>query len=374
MITRISSQTVVSDEATSGFIGRIPVRNLWLLMLYASDLFKTQELSAVGQEDAPDELPEILAEILVGAAEERMRRRLSIDYRSRSDRLRRVRGRINLLETERHQLLARGQVSCSFHELTINTPRNRFVQSALRFIANLVEKPDLASRCRRVANDMQSMGVIGAPPSMREMVNERFGHHDVDDQHMVAAARLAFEIAIPNEQIGSLVLPQPGRDEHKIRRLFENAVGGLYKVALPPDGWQVRTGSKWKWQTERQSSGIESILPTMKTDIVLDHPEQERRIIIDTKFTQLIKSAQYDGMTLDSGHIYQLYAYLHSQVGKGDKLADKAEGVLLHPSIGEAIDEHVFIQEHRFRFLTVDLTGTAMSIRREILRVVDAIN
>ena len=44
--------------------------------------------------------------------------------------------------------------------------------------------------------------------------------------------------------------------------------------------------------------------------------------------------------------IYQMYAYLRSQVGQGEFLADHAEGLLLHPSIGKTLDETVVIQGH----------------------------
>jgi len=36
-----------------------------------------------------------------------------------------------------------------------------------------------------------------------------------------------------------------------------------------------------------------------------------------------------------------MYAYLRSQVGSGDPSADEAEGLLLHPSLGESVDETV---------------------------------
>ena len=44
-----------------GYVGRIPVRNLWLLMLYASDLFRTRGIGKVGLEDSPDDLPDLVA-------------------------------------------------------------------------------------------------------------------------------------------------------------------------------------------------------------------------------------------------------------------------------------------------------------------------
>jgi len=32
---------------SDGYIGRIPVRNLWLLMLYASDLFRSRGIGRI---------------------------------------------------------------------------------------------------------------------------------------------------------------------------------------------------------------------------------------------------------------------------------------------------------------------------------------
>ncbi len=117
--------------AGQGYVGRIPVRNLWLLMLYASDLFRMRGNDHVGLEDNPDDLPDLVAEILTHAVEQRQRRQLSLGYQTRKAILSRVRGRIDVLTTERHQLLARGLVACKFEELTIDTPRNRFVRAAL---------------------------------------------------------------------------------------------------------------------------------------------------------------------------------------------------------------------------------------------------
>ena len=68
--------------------------------------------------------------------------------------------------------------------------------------------------------------------------------------------------------------------------------------------------------------------------------------------------------------VYQLYAYLHSQTGRGDDLADGAEGILLHPAIDAHVDEAMTIQGHRMRFVTVDLSTAADDIRRALLRIV----
>lgn len=350
-----------------GFIGRIPVRNLWLLMLYASDLFRTCDIGKVGLEDSPDDLPDLVAEILAHAVEMRLRRRLSLGYRSRDAVINRVRGRIDVLTSERHQLLDRGLVACRFDELTIDTPRNRFVRAALESISRIVRRRELAHRCRSLASGMKALGVSGDAPTRAQMSTDRFGRNDADDRLMVAAAKLALDLAIPAEVSGANVLSLPDREVTWVRRLFEQAVGGLYEVVLSPQGWRVKCGGALGWKIEQKTAGIDKILPSMRTDVVLDHPSTGRRIVIDTKFTSIVTSGWYREETLRSGYVYQIYAYLRSQVGRGDALADCASGLLLHPAIGLSVDETVVIQGHAIRFATVDLAASVEEIRNQLL-------
>jgi 5-methylcytosine-specific restriction enzyme subunit McrC len=77
--------------------------------------------------------------------------------------------------------------------------------------------------------------------------------------------------------------------------------------------------------------------------------------------------------TLRSGYVYQIYAYLRSQAGRGDTLADSAGGLLLHPSVGPEVDQTVVIQGHSVRFATVDLTASAASIRSRLLYLCDPV-
>ena len=128
----------------------------------------------------------------------------------------------------------------------------------------------------------------------------------------------------------------------------------------------MQTG-RFSWQISHKTVGIESIMPTMRTDIVLDHPSSGRRIVIDTKFTSIVTRGWYREETLRTGYLYQIYAYLHSQLGCGDKFADSASGLLLHPAIGQMVDEEVVIQGHAIRFATVDLSASAADIRNQLM-------
>lgn len=365
----ISNAVTGSENATAGFIGRIPVRNIWLLMLYASDLFRKAGPTRVDVERNPDEIADLIAELLVQAVEERQRRQLSLGHRTRSADLSRVRGRIDVLRTERRQSLARGAVACRFVELSVDTPRNRYVRGALEAVARLVTRPELRHRCRRLAADMQALGVAGVMPSRAELSADRIGRHDATDSEMLAAAMLAMDLVLPTERVGLRALPMPDREEQWARRLFERAVGGFYRTVLRPERWRVRTGGSLDWPLDWSSEGARDILPGMQTDIVLDDTLIGRRIVIDTKFTGIVTAGWRREATLRSGYLYQIYAYIRSQAGRGDSLADKAEGLLLHPAIGEMIDEVISVHGHIIRFATVDLAAESGVIRQQLLNL-----
>ena len=173
-----ASEPAVADGR--GNVGRIPVRNIWLLMLYASRLYR--ELAParrVAIEDNPDEIPDLVAQLLTRAVERRLRRNLSFAFQETSADLRRVRGRIDLLRTERRHLLRRGRVACRYEELTVDTPRNRYVRAAAQRLVPVVSTADLASRCRAAGARLEAAGVSSDPalasPRGRTVVLESAG-------------------------------------------------------------------------------------------------------------------------------------------------------------------------------------------------------
>ena len=374
--------TTQLNADTTGFIGRIPVRNIWLLLLYASKLYKElPESRRVEMEDAADDIPNLVAEILANAVARRLRRSLSPAYRRRHDVLNRVRGRIDLFHTERRQLLQRARVACSFDELTTDTPRNRYVKAALSHIAGIVGSKDaeLGRRCRDLALRMGMAGVstdLDVRRIGKTAIFNNAGWTDSHERQMLAAAWLALNLSIPTEDSGSALMPLANRREIRGWQLYEQAVGGFYDVNLSPLGWRVRRQSPISGPTDGPTSQVDSLMPGMVRDILLDFPGPilgpvDTRIIIDTKFTSIVTGGQYGNQTFKSGNIYQLYAYLRSQEANSDPPSLDSAGVLLYPSLGVDYDESTTIQGHRIRFATVDLAADTKTIRNQLLRIVD---
>ena len=313
-------------------------------MLYASRLYRELPSSSrFAAEENPSDIPNLVAEILTRAVERRLRRNLSSEFHRRQADLTRVRGRIDALRTERRHLLQQGRIACSFDELTTDTPRNRFVRAALNQLTRSVNQSQLSGRCRTVAAALERAGVgtdsSGAPGLRGARSIIAVGRTNTDDRQMLAAAELAFSLRIPTEDPGQSRLSAPDRDEFWARRLFEAAVGEFYDTVLSPQGWSVRTGGVMNWQVESPTAGIEQLLPSMKTDIVLESPNTRNdpegyRFVIDTKFTGILGTGQFGNPTLRSNYIYQIYAYLRSQEQESDPLSLTASGMLAAPLVG----------------------------------------
>ena len=375
MTTTFAKQDVrpTHDRLISG----IPVRNIWLLLLYASDLYtRLPTANRTGIEDVPDEIPDLVARLLTYAVERRLRRYLTIGYRRREADLSRVRGRINPLRTERRQLLKRGRVACSFDELTVDTPTNRYVKAALLKVADIVSNTELSGDCRMLAGNMQLAGVGGMYSGnsySRQLPLDAAGRLGAADREMLAAARLAFDLSLPTEDDWSTRFDTPARQDSLIRELFERAVGGFYKVELTRHGWKVVTGQRIAFPIEGGTSRLKSVFPSMKTDIELESLSKNlpsRRIVIDTKFTSIVKAGFHREDILNSAYIYQIYAYVRSQEDPCDQKTLDSTAVLLHPAVDADFDESVIIQGHVFRFLTVNLAADCRTIRQQLLDVV----
>lgn len=370
-MNRADQASVNYAHSSSGWVGRIPVRNLWFLQLYASEIRRLSSISEIRiLEEDDNDVAELVAGILTEEVEFRLKRSLSLGYQMRSCRLSRIRGRIEFIDTEFHRLLDRGLIACRYEELNIDTPRNRFIRLALERLSTILADNETGMRCRLLARSLRQLGVTGIAPSYQQISKTRLGRHEYMDRPMLAAAKLAFQLRMPSEEAADYPWPDPDREERWIRLLFEKAVRGFYKVHLKCSDWKVRR-PKLNWQIVRASPGLNAILPEMNTDIIIRNKKLGVQVLIDTKFTGIFRKNRFGDQRLKNSHIYQIYSYLRSQVNRGDELADMSRGLLLYPSIGETVDESVNIQNHLIRFATVDLAGSTKEIKQTLMKFAD---
>ena len=355
-----------SEVAESTPFDGIPVKNVWLLFVYASGLAQFRGRFNTEVEESPD-FKSLLARLLCYATEKRLRRNLSFGYRARRDVLYRVRGRIDILKTTADDLFRKGKVACRFAELTVDTPRNRLIRAAHSKMASFQLDGDLASRCRMLAHSLGRIGVGTDLPSRAEIVSDQIARHEMDDRLLVSLANAVFNLILPTEESGGRSAMIAQREATNLPKLFEKAIGSFFAAELPrEEGWRIFTSRQHKWPVGPSSPGIDTYLPTMETDIIIENVQAQRRIIVDTKFTEVLTRSRFGRMRFKTEHLYQLFAYLRSQERPSDPMSMCADGMLLYPSVGLHIDETALIQGHRMRFVTVDLDRPSSEVVEEL--------
>lgn len=359
------------DEVRLVTSSQIPVRNLWLLQLFASHLYQRGDEDLSGLEDMPDELPDAVARLLAYEAEQRLRQTLSVGFRRRHDQLPRVRGRVDVLDTYRHRCLDRARVSCRFDEIVVDTPSNRLVRAALSRASRLVTDPGLIQRTRALQERFRALGVGDAAPRSGEIAALLSDRSLARDRKMLCAAELLLALRIPAPRSDGRSFVDVADGDDYLRSLFENAVYGFFRHRLSPAGWSVQHGHCLTWDVASASPRMQDLLPRMVTDIELDQKSTGRHIVIDTKFTSVTSRNQYGKDRLKSGYIYQIYAYLMSQRDRRPAGVPPSEGLMLHPVVDQHVDEEMMVQGYRIRFYTVDLTAPAAVV---VAQLVDAIS
>ena len=362
--------------AQSNFYSKynIPIRNLWYLLIYASEQpnLLTSHLQSLEQvlEEDEEQLIELLVSILCDRTMERLQAGLTHQYESTSAILTRVRGKIDLISTYRHMLLDQGRVKCNYDYFTCNIPMYRYVHHAL---ISAIHRPQLISKglhttCKHLSAQFQRLGIDTHPPAGYTGTEQSTGMSTIDDATLLAAAYLLLQCLLPFDTRGAIAFPNFNKDETWLRELFEKAIRGFYNTHLNKQVYQVSASNKvlhWKWQDATQD--ISCLMPRMEADIVISKKDRTKKLIIDTKFTNIItNSNKYHSRSFKPGHIYQIYSYVMS---RAEDDQNPTNGMLLYPSIDTTIKEQATIQSHLFSFCTIDLTKTPKEIKQELLDI-----
>jgi 5-methylcytosine-specific restriction enzyme subunit McrC len=104
----------------------------------------------------------------------------------------------------------------------------------------------------------------------------------------------------------------------------------------------------------------------MRTDVVLE--SDDRRIILDTKFYAEALRGRYETKKVDSGHLYQIFAYVENRTATLPG-SPPHEGILLYPVVEDASRSTIGCNGHRIGVRSLDLDQPWGGIREDLLRL-----
>ena len=369
-------------------VGRkIPIRNLYHLLVYAFDVrfLNWEEVKSVEDDDHAGYF-ELLSHVLVAGVKHVVKRGLDRGYRPVTEELRGVRGKLELAPSLARVTFPQGKAVCTHDEFTSDILANRILKATLwRIARHSGSSKALKADVNKLFHRMPEVQLVPVQPSLVGRV--RIHRNNQWYAFLMGLCGLILEGLSVKEGGEGSARKRQFQDvvEKQLHALFEQFVRNFYRQHLPAYGWKVHQGGKqlaWDLEPEQQDADAARWIPRMVMDISMEHPD--RRLIIDTKF--------YSGGGLTSGsagsegyvssNMYQLNAYL-SQLARDARKRkaggeqpnhphdEWAEGMLLYATVGDRdFVHHYRMEPHRFSIATVNLDQDWRAIEARLLELI----
>lgn len=341
----------------------IPIQNIYYLLCYAWDRLEAKDERWVhAVPDAP--LLGLLADILLRHSRKLLARGLQRQYQQQEAALSSLRGRIQILESQRKKLPQQHKMICQYDELSHEVLVNQILITSLDRLTRIQALPEhMKQESLQLLHRLPEMPRIALTP--HDFARARKQRLSSVYALLMHVCELLDESLLPIEEEGTYRFLDFQQDPVKMARLFEAFVRNFYRYEVP--AYRV-SREHIRWQADAEDQTVEELLPRMETDVTLI--SSTKKIIIDTKFyPEAMATNRFGGKKFRPPHLYQLFAYLKNVESK-DALSKHAEGILLYPTSGPSSSYDFRMEGHVMRVCSVCLMQDWRMIKRDLLELV----
>lgn len=340
----------------------IPIENIYYLLCYAWNKLEEKDRVAVSAEDCTN-LLDLLAKVLINSSKILLKRGIDRNYIDVTTEFAGVKGKLQLSQSIKSQLLPKQRTICSFNEFSANILTNQILVTTLvRLIRTHNLDKNLKSEIKSLIWRFGEVDRIELNP--RVFNNIKLHRNNKFYGFILNVCRLIFENSLLSEKTGELHFMDFIRDEVKMRYLFEEFLRNFYSIEQSK--YKVRRENiYWQFQSVNESNA--QFLPLMQTDITLE--SSESKIIVDAKFYKEALKANWGKEKINSSNLYQLFSYLINQRSQDTK-TQYAAGILLYPTVQNENNLDYKFENHKISIKTVNLDQNWKHISERLLSIV----
>ena len=334
------------------------------MFLYAWRNHLEGKIVKIDAEEHTD-LQNLSAKILNNGLNHLFKRGLTRDYRSKTDDIKSVKGKINFNTTIKKNLLMNGRVNCEFDEFDEDNIQNQIIKATISKLIK-TKNIDQENKNNLIKQKLRFSGVSDIRLQRSHFSGIRFNANNNFYDFLLRICKLIFESIIPSEEPGRFKFKEPLNFEtdKKRRLLFEDFVREFYKIE---QNKYIVNRKNLNWGFVEITDNSAEFVPEMKTDMILSN--ENRKIIIDTKFTEALRPDQHNDQRyrIKEGHLYQIYAYMkNTEVSENQSL----EGMLLYPKVDQDIDLQFRKDGNKISVKTINLDQGFKDIEKDLKRVI----
>lgn len=333
----------------------IRIQNIYYMLAYAFQVLNEQGYKSIATEDF-DNTAELCAAILARGISTQIKRGLGREYILQKETLSALRGKIDITESIKTQVLRRNQMICSYDEFSLDSYMNRIIKSTVLLLLRADITKARKKELRKLLVFFDDVNTIDL---YSVNWNIRFSRNNQSYRMLISICYLVVKGLLQTQSDGSTKL-MDFLDEQRMHRLYERFILEYFRREFP----QISANaSQIPWQLDDESSAM---LPVMQTDIMLTYGS--KILIIDAKYYSHTTQTQFDKHAIHSGNLYQIFTYVKN---KETELADKpheVSGMLLYAKTDEEIypENEYRMSGNRIEVRTLDLDGDFDAIKAQL--------
>lgn len=334
------------------------------MLCYAWNKLNEKERVSVSIDDKT-ELLDLFAKVLINATKMLLKRGIDKNYIDHTEELAGVKGKIQISQTLKSNLLFKQRTICSFDDFSANIISNRILVST---IYRLTRTKGLD---KQLKNELVSLQRMFSDIDQIEITNSLFKQVRLNRNNrfygfVMNVCQIIYKSTFPSEEHGKYKFSDFTRDDNKMNQLFEAFIRNFYKI----EQQKYKTVKKEtiRWQFDNTDNESYQYLPQMETDITLENDSE--KIIIDAKFYRETMTVNYDKERIKSANLYQLFSYLLNQQD-GCSKTQNAKGILLYPTIETDYNLNFKYYNHNIQIRTVNLNSNWRKISSRLKEIIE---
>lgn len=307
-----------------------------------------------------ENISELLSEILAIGVAKQIKQGLVKDYIEVSETTSSIKGKINITDSINEQSFIKGQLNCTYDEFSLNCNLNQILKSTM----NLLIKSDISRKQKKKLKNLlryfQEVDLIEVSKINWKI---RFDRNNQTYKMLINICYLVINGLIHSEKVGDKKLME-FFDDQLMSSLYEKFLLNYFKKEHP----EVKTHApQIDWQID---SGIDFLLPKMKTDVTLEN--DDKILIIDAKFYSQNISENYGKNIHHSDNLYQIFTYVKNKQVElwGNDI--EVSGMLLYAMTNYKIqpDSDYVMSGNKISVKTLDLNREFYEIKKQLDKIV----
>lgn len=303
----------------------IRVQNVYYMLAYAFQVLHEQGYKNVATEEF-DNVAELLSAILCRGVSVQIKRGLIRQYTSREEALASPRGKLEIGESIKTQVIRKKQLVCNYDEFSVDAYPNRIIKTTMDLLLRGSISKARKKEIRKLMIFFDGISILDIHSINWDIQYDR---NNQTYRMLIAVCRFVIKGLLQTTADGSTKIMDYA-DDQTMAKLYEKFILGYYqrehpelKAYSPQIAWQV-------------TDGYRTLLPTMQSDIVITNKAAKKTLIIDAKYYthNMQMKAPYMTQTLHSGNLYQIFTYVKNWSAAPDEVVS---GMLLYAGTDDAI-------------------------------------